>query len=226
VLRIFFQGEIVAEYAKKISVLFRERRASRSLVNLRFRGFLQSRGWFKSVELQRAVDLEGNPLPWVSYAFILFIQPRLTKSMDVFEFGAGSSTLFYASLVQSVVSVEHDEAWFQKIRMDVPVNVSISKSDLDSSDNYTSAALNSGRLFDLIIVDGEERVRCLKRAIPALKSTGVIVLDDSERSDYMEGTAYLAQNDFRRLDFWGMSPGNVEEKCTTIFYRKQNCLDI
>jgi hypothetical protein len=216
----------VADYAKKISVLLRERRASRSLVNLRFRGFLQRRGWFKSVELQRPVDLEGNPLPWVSYAFILFIQPRLTKFMDVFEFGSGSSTLFYASQVQSVMSVEHDEGWFQRVRTDLPVNASLSRANLGSSGNYSSAALNSGRFFDLIIVDGEERVGCLKRSIPALTSTGVIVLDDSERPDYSEGTSYLAQNDFKRLDFWGMSPGNVEEKCTTVFYRRQNCLGI
>lgn len=36
--------------------------------------------------------------------------------MHVFEYGSGGSTLFWASRVSSVISVEHDRDWYQKLR--------------------------------------------------------------------------------------------------------------
>ena len=43
------------------------------------------------------IDKNSNPLPWVTYGFIDFISERLNKSIDVFEYGSGNSTLWYAT---------------------------------------------------------------------------------------------------------------------------------
>jgi SAM-dependent methyltransferase len=37
------------------------------------------------------------------------------KEMTIFEYGSGGSTLFWASKVKQVVSVEHDPGWFEKM---------------------------------------------------------------------------------------------------------------
>ncbi len=45
--------------------------------------------------------------------------------------------------------------------------------------------------FDIILVDGRDRVKCLEGSIPLLKSGGVIMLDDAERSWYREAYTLL-----------------------------------
>jgi hypothetical protein len=51
-------------------------------------------------------------------------------------------------------------------------------------------------------------------------------LDDSERDAYDEAVSFLLSNNFKKIDFWGISPGLFYKKSTTIFYKKKNCLDI
>ena len=80
--------------------------------------------------------------------------------------------------------------------------------------------------FDVIIVDGRDRVNCCKQAVDALTPAGVIVLDDSEREFYREATEFLLGKGFKQLPFTGISPGLFYRKATSVFYKKDNCLDI
>ena len=48
----------------------------------------------------------------------------------------------------------------------------------------------------------------------------------TDRVIYQEGYEFLLTNGFKRLDFWGMGPINPYSWCTSIFYRKENCLEI
>ena len=61
----------------------------------------------------------GRPLAdgraWITYGAIDFLQARLSRTMRVFEYGAGGSTIFLASRVGHVVSVEHDENWAREV---------------------------------------------------------------------------------------------------------------
>lgn len=61
----------------------------------------------------------GNALeegvPWVSYPARRWLERHLRADWDLFEFGAGGSTLFFSERVKSVVSVEHDEAWCARV---------------------------------------------------------------------------------------------------------------
>lgn len=54
-------------------------------------------------------------IPWITYEAIEWINSYLHKRMNVYEFGSGGSTLYFAKSVGSVVSVEHDEAWFNNV---------------------------------------------------------------------------------------------------------------
>ncbi len=78
-------------------------------------GYLKEIGWINSFNYKMPIDLNSNPLPWVTYGFIDFIEERLNKKMRIFEYGTGNSTIWYADKVQTVTSVEHDKAWFEKI---------------------------------------------------------------------------------------------------------------
>lgn len=92
--------------------------------------------------------------------------------------------------------------------------------------NYSKFSSNLNKKFDVIIVDGRDRVNCVKNAIKNLKESGVIVLDDSERESYKEGIDFILSHGFKKIDFCGISPGLFYKKNTTIFYKTVNCLEI
>jgi len=80
-------------------------------------GYLVSRGWFKSKDIGgEPVDFSGNSIPWITYSAIDFLTPRINREMKVFEYGSGGSTLWWAGKVKSVVSIEYDKNWYEKIK--------------------------------------------------------------------------------------------------------------
>lgn len=201
-------------------------RKLRSLLSFGVKGYLAEIGWIRAFEAKAPVDVDGNPIPWVTYSFIDFIKERIRKEHSVFEFGSGNSTLFYAKFAKNVVSVEHDKAWLDKIKATAPANSEMIYSELVYGGEYCRTPLNDGKKFDMIIVDGRDRVNCCKNSINALTANGVIVLDDSEREQYSEAVTFLLSKGFKHLSFSGISPGFFYRKSTSIFYKADNCLGI
>ncbi len=196
------------------------------IVQLILDSLLTRNGWFKSYYTKQAIDSMGRPLPWCTYSYIRFIGPRLNKGMQVFEFGCGNSTLWFADRVMHVSSVEHDEKWASYVKTIAPANVTLNFQALEYGGEYSKMVLLQGRKFDIVVVDGRDRVNCARNAIHALHEKGVIVFDNSDRDDYLPAMELLAETGFRRIDFFGMSPVTAHENVTTIFYRDYNCLGI
>jgi hypothetical protein len=196
------------------------------LLSLGFKGYLADKGWFDAHKTKSAIDENGNAIPWVTYSFIDFIKDRITKEHNIFEFGSGNSTIFYAKLAGSVYSVEHDKDWFERSsKINLP-NVKMIQCDLVPGGAYCKSAAPTGKKFHVIIVDGRDRVNCCKQAVESLAENGVIVLDDSERAEYAEAHVFLKAKGFKYLPFSGMAPGVIISKYTSIFYKPDNCLDI
>ena len=198
----------------------------KALLSFGVKGYLAEIGWFRAFETKSAIDENGSPIPWVTYSFIDFIKDRLSSSHNVFEFGSGNSTLFYAKYSGKVVSVEHDKDWYQKIVSAKPSNSEMILETLEPNGEYCRKPLRLGQKFDIIIVDGRDRVNCCKQSIEALSESGVVVLDDSERSEYAEAITFLTNNGFKHLPFSGISPGLFYKKSTSVFYRTNNCLGL
>lgn len=188
--------------------------------------YLHSTGWMASLAAQRPLGNEGQALPWMNYAVIHFLQGRLRKDHQLFEFGSGYSTFFYAQRVQSVTSVEYDKTWYDIIKDQAPANVEMIYQEKDVAGAYCATILNSGRLYDIVIVDGRDRANCIERSIGALTARGVILLDDSQREKYAEGIRYAVSKGFRRLDFEGLKPTGFRAVMSTLLYRPDNCLGL
>ena len=78
----------------------------------------------------------------------------------------------------------------------------------------------------MIVVDGRDRVNCVKNSIDALTQNGIIVLDDSSRDRYKEAFNFMLLLNFKQITFCGLKATGRKEDCTTIFYRENNCFDI
>ena len=125
-----------------------------------------------------------------------------------------------------MISCEHDREWYAKLAPRVPPNVRLLQVDLVRGGDYAKKAGEFPRAFDVVVIDGRDRVNCALHSAGALKPGGVIVWDDTLRDEYKEGIDFLAGRGFARLDFRGMRPINVDPSCTSIFYRPGSCLKI
>lgn len=70
--------------------------------------------WYAS--LRPGWDLLAEGTPWITYPAIAWLDTYLDRSLSVFEWGSGGSTVFFARRVKHVVSVEHDPAWYDRVR--------------------------------------------------------------------------------------------------------------
>jgi hypothetical protein len=111
-----------------------------------------------------------------------------------FEWGSGRSTTFFARRVGSLVSIEHDAAWYDQVKRRLKHDGVSDKVDyrlipapgdqMHEPENspYAMAIdeIPDGSL-DFVIVDGQMRLRCAERALGKLKPMGLLVIDGANR---------------------------------------------
>lgn len=191
------------------------------------KSYLHVTGWLKSFLNQKPLNQNEQPIPWVTFSFIEFIKERLSKNMSMLEYGSGNSTLFYAKLCKEVTAIEHDKEWIDILNKDLPKNAEIIHISLQNEKkSYCEAASTLQKQYDIIIIDGRHRNNCIQASFSYLKPEGVLILDDTEREKYQEGILFMENKGFKKIDFWGLAPGMFYNKCTTVFYRPNNCLNI
>ena len=111
-----------------------------------------------------AVSQKGDPLPWYTYPCIDFLKYRDYSNKAILEFGAGQSTIWWGHRAASVISLEGDEAWLERLRPKVPPTVELHGVPVHEAAACTEAAnaILSSRYnahFDVVVIDGLWRVR-------------------------------------------------------------------
>lgn len=190
------------------------------------RSMLKKLGWVESVKTQKPCRKDGTPIPWMNYHVIGFLEERLNKDLSLFEYGSGNSTLFYASLVKDVKSIECDAQWYEYVRDSMPANVELALFDANAGQKYCEIAGHQDRQYDVVVVDAEDRTECLMTAHDAVTDRGIVILDDATFEVHAPGIDSLASHGFRRLDFEGLKPASIRAYRTSIFYRDGNCVGI
>lgn len=120
----------------------------------------------------------------------LFYMENLLQRKDkikVLEWGSGYSTNYFTRLLDAVgveyewTSMEHDPGWYNHVKKlcgDNPrIRLILAQKD---SKEY----LEPKGKYDLIYVDGRNRVKCLEYAKNIIKKGGVVLLHDAERERY------------------------------------------
>lgn len=120
--------------------------------------------------------------------FLNYLKP----DMKVLEYGSGFSTLEIAKRVKSVVSIEHNEKWYNELKQEIPSNVQLHyvPANAEPKPEYTDGTYDDFKdyadmplsflpsKFDVIYIDGRARVACAKNALKLLKKGGVIFIHD------------------------------------------------
>ena len=190
------------------------------------KSYLHSSGWMLSLAEGRPMDLQENAIPWMNFNVIELLDQRLDKDLTLFEFGSGYSTRFYANRVKAVTSLEYDDHWYQLLKSQVSENVNLIFRPEDVDGEYCRVIAEQKQKFDVVVVDGRDRVNCIKQSLAALSDRGVILLDDSQRERYNDGVVFAESDGFRVLHMSGLKATGGRSVRTTILYRDGNCLGI
>ncbi|MDZ7897009.1 MAG: FkbM family methyltransferase [Arcicella sp.] len=196
------------------------------LLQLYMVGEIKTNGWMKSFATKKAVDRNNNPIPWWTYPMVDFLKERLNASIIIFEYGCGGSTKWLANKVGHITSLEDHKEWMEFVKSDMPNNTTLIYQPIDELESYSKAIQRDNTKYNFIIVDGKERNQCVTHCLGNLSEDGIILLDDSFRTEYTVSIELLKQKGFKKLDFWGMVPVVPAKSCTSIFYRKDNILGL
>jgi len=174
-------------------------------------------GQWKSVKERMAIDAKGNAIPWYTYPAIEYLSSFDFKDCEVFEYGSGNSSLFWARRARSVCSVEDNQEWFEVVCKRKCENQKvIHRSD---ATGYIMALSEQGKSFEIIVIDGNWREKCVVEAISYLKDGGMIVLDNSDRLIEKECCGLLRKKGFIQIDFSGFGPINSYCWSTSVFMK-------
>lgn len=135
-------------------------------------------------------NINENPrlLPWLTKEAIKFLEKFLNQKSDakILEFGCGGSTIWFSKRTKNLISIEHNFAWYKKIKDYLNNHPECNKVDLRLiQENYYEVTNKfADNYFDLILIDGMQRVKCANASITKLKKGGILMLDNAERHSY------------------------------------------
>lgn len=181
--------------------------------------FFSSSGWLESVRSNRPVNAAEQPLPWLTYPAIDFLESRLRPEWSVFEWGCGASTLWWSSRVSRVRSTESNEAWCRKISKELPGNC---KVDLATTQKSYVGAIAEGGPYDVIVIDGDWRNECAE--VAASQPSRLIIFDNTDVETFDAGVDALRAGGWQRLDFFGLIPSYTYKNCTSCFFKDPSVL--
>lgn len=192
-----------------------------NLIKTQFRE--NKEGWKKSFMEGISQDENGNNLPWMTYPAINFLKKTINKNTRVFEFGCGSSTIFFAKIAKEVIALETNKTWQDLINeklknLNLEAQIHLMSDGIDN-ENYQIFPQNFTEKFDLIVIDSIKRFSCAQNSINFLNKGGTIILDDSQRLNYKKIFDFFAEKNFKSTIFTGIEPGKLKLKQTTIFQK-------
>jgi hypothetical protein len=192
-----------------------------------------------------------DQMPWISFSAIDFIKKIVSQEMKVFEYGSGGSTLYWASRVSQVVSVEHDRSWYEKMksvlagRQDKNVDLFLVEAEPDSD----STPKNIENPADYFSADEQYKGKNFRKYVQSIDRYpdfhfDIIAIDGRARPsciqhsiskirpggyliiDNTEREYYLASFNFRktawkRWDFEGPVPYIMHFSQTTIIQKNK-----
>jgi predicted O-methyltransferase YrrM len=140
-----------------------------------------------------------NPnLPWLTRDAIKFMDDFLKHTDSGVEFGSGRSTVWLSSRVSKLTSVEHNEAWYNKVKgllkeknietvnlVFIPVEENFDEEN-QNNDYVKSLDAFEDNSLDFVLIDGIYRSGCACKAISKVRSGGIIIIDNVERYIFMQ----------------------------------------
>ena len=172
-------------------------------------------------------------IPWINYKALDFLEKIvLPESKNVFEFGSGSSTLYFKNKGLNIESVEHNSKYFDEVLSKIgvkfipPVIIDMDKENNYLSDQYFGYSFENyvnsiagEKKYDVIFIDGRCRIECIKKSLQYLNNNGWIILNNSNRKRYKLNLPKELE-DFEKYIFKSSVRGLLHMEETSFFRKK------
>jgi predicted O-methyltransferase YrrM len=171
-------------------------------------------GQYRSIRNSSSINERGEPIPWYTYPAIEFLNQFDFSDKKVFEFGSGNSSLYWSERCLSLISIEHDQDWFNKTKNNIRSNQRLFLRN--NKDEYVKSINEFESEFDIIIIDGLYRQDCAKEIKNLNRESGIVILDNSDW--YAETAKFLRDSmDMIQTDFHGFGQINNYTWTTSLF---------
>jgi predicted O-methyltransferase YrrM len=143
---------------------------------------------------QRAFHRAHREAPLIVANAVILLDSWIKPSDRGLEWGSGRSTGWLAARLDHLVTIEHDQVWYDRVSAQLRRGKLAAKVDYrlipapaeqmaEPVDHpYAGVADEvADRSLDLVLVDGQMRLRCMQRALDKLKPGGLLVLDGANR---------------------------------------------
>jgi len=132
-----------------------------------------------------------------------FFMSHIDSEKNVLEYGSGHSTIQIGNACKTIISVEHQLAWFNRIKTLVSDNCTLifKQPNLPYSEgahcgtyeefkDYVEAPLTYAP-FDVILIDGRARVACSSICNKLGHKDTIVFIHDFDRIEYQTALEYL-----------------------------------
>lgn len=141
------------------------------------------------------------------------------REVKVLEWGSGGSTVYFTKFLQSQNvpyqwhSLEYNKGWYERVLQELEgdsqtklvifdVGNNVLRQRYVEMEDYIKYPSTLGKKFDVIIVDGRKRRRCLLEAKNLLNEGGTVFLHDAQRKYYQCAFAEYSNNSFTGVYLW------------------------
>ena len=173
-------------------------------------------GQFKTIKFWKSIDKYGNSIPWFTYPAIEYLNHIDLSECSIFEYGSGYSTLYWMNKAKWVVSVEHNEEWYNEIKHKVTNKVIYIFEKVP--ERYMNSIERFNKKFDIYVIDSRWRGKCAKKVVEHINHYGgsMVIFDNS---DWYPNTINFLRNELKwiEIDFAGFGLINNYTWVTTIF---------
>lgn len=162
-------------------------------------------------------DAQGQWIPLFTYPCIEYIRQFDLAKKKIFEWGSGASTLYWMQRAQSVISVENNPQWYERVSQMKNERVILI---LDQTETFPYRIRDQNGPFDVIVIDGYGyRYDCAIEALQQLARGGMIVLDNSDWHPMTAGI--LRKSGLIQVDFSGFKVTESHTSTTSIFLHRE-----
>lgn len=192
---------------------------------------LVSTGWLRSIWTGKIQGPDKQPVPWLSYPAVHFLNSLDLTGARVFEYGSGASTLYWKERYQSGEIKDYAAAetnalfHYEMARQDGFYRDKVIL--YDEGDPAAMFAhieedqLSPHRPFDVTVVDGDflRRHLELEHSLAITDSMGLIIVDDVQWFPHCV-EEFCAKHRLYRIDFAGFAPAVSYQKITSILFKE------
>ena len=153
-------------------------------------------------------------MPLYTYPCYEYIRSMNWENSNVFEFGCGYSTVWWDNMKCNMYGVDKNKEWVDKVNPDNKHKISVEQDQRF----YTKSIYKYKMNFDVIIIDGHFRTKCVLPSLKSLADGGMIILDNCDNNP--RAKELLDKSDLLPVHFHGFKPIHVDTETTSCYIHK------